>query len=243
MNKKFWKNAALYAGIVLFFIGLAYGFVPQVLDGKVVNQSDISGYMGMAQETQQWNSAHPDDRTAWTDSMFGGMPTTMLTGNGSGDWTQPVYNLLLTGKRPASYLLISLLGAFLLMLALGIHPLIAVGGAIAVTFCSYNMQIIQVGHNAKMLALAFVPWVLAAVIFTYRSALAGFKKVGVTTSGAGAWREWVPRTVLGAALFALALGFQIKANHVQITYYLAIIIFSYVLVLLIDTLARTKAWT
>lgn len=243
MNKKFWKNAALYAGIVLFFVGLAYGFVPQVLDGKVVNQSDISGYMGMAQETQQWNSAHPDDRTAWTDSMFGGMPTTMLTGNGSGDWTQPVYNLLLTGKRPASYLLISLLGAFLLMLALGIHPLIAAGGAIAVTFCSYNMQIIQVGHNAKMLALAFVPWVLASVIFTYRSALAGPKKVGVTdpgTSGAGAWREWVPRTVLGAALFALALGFQIKANHVQITYYLAIIIFSYVLVLLIDTLARKR---
>ncbi len=274
MNKKFWKNAALYAGIVLFFIGLAYGFVPQVLDGKVVNQSDISGYMGMAQETQQWNSAHPDDRTAWTDSMFGGMPTTMLTGNGSGDWTQPVYNLLLTGKRPASYLLISLLGAFLLMLALGIHPLIAAGGAIAVTFCSYNMQIIQVGHNAKMLALAFVPWVLAAVIFTYRSALAGPNSAGkgvkassvvagsdattassagadsastsnpVTpdpgTSGAGAWREWVPRTVLGAALFALALGFQIKANHVQITYYLAIIIFSYVLVLLIDTLARNR---
>jgi hypothetical protein len=143
MTKKA-KTIATYAGIILFFVFLAYGFVPQVLTGKIVNQSDISGYVGMAQESNAWNDAHPDDRTEWTNSMFGGMPTTMLNGNTKGDWTQPLYNLLLIGKRPASYLLISLIGAFLLMLAFGIHPLIAAGGAIAITFCSYNMQIIQV---------------------------------------------------------------------------------------------------
>jgi len=116
-------------------------------------------------------------------------------------------------------LFISLVGAFLLMLALGISPLLAAGGAIAVTFCSYNLQIIQVGHNAKMLAIAFAPWVLAAVVYTYRKALGGK-------------RRWLAATVLGAALFAMALNFQIKANHVQISYYLAIIIACYVLVLL-----------
>ncbi len=213
------KKILTYAGIVLFFLVVAYGFVPQVLGGKIVNQSDISGYVGMANETHEWNEEHPDDRTAWTNSMFGGMPTTMLTGNTEGDWTQDIYNVFLTGKRPGSYLFISLLGAFLMMLAIGIHPLIAVGGAIAVTFCSYNMQIIQVGHNAKMVALAFAPWVLAGVIYTYRSA---FKE-----------GRWLPKTVLGAALFAFALNFQIKANHVQISYYLAIIIFSYVIVLIV----------
>ena len=253
MNQDLWKKIGLYAGIVVFFIVLAYGFVPQVLQGKIVNQSDISGYLGMAQETHEWNAAHPEDRTAWTGSMFGGMPTTMLTGNGKGDWTKPLYDLMLTGKRPASYLLISLIGAFLLMLALGIHPLLAAGGAVAVTFCSYNMQIIQVGHNAKMLSLAFAPWVLAAVIFTYRSALgipgqAGNDGKGAGNDGKGAgnddisasWRGWLPRTILGAALFALALGFQLKANHVQITYYLAIIIFSYALVELIAVLVRDR---
>ena len=88
------KTIATYAGIVVFFIFLAYGFVPQVLTGKIVNQSDISGYVGMAQESNSWNDAHPDDRTEWTNSMFGGMPTTMLNGNTKGDWTQPLYNLL-----------------------------------------------------------------------------------------------------------------------------------------------------
>ena len=226
------KNILLYAGIVLFFLVLAYGFVPQVLSGKIVNQSDISGYVGMAHETNEWNSLHPEDRTAWTGSMFGGMPTTMLTGNTAGDWTQQLYNLTLTGRRPASYLFLSLLGAFLLMLSLGMNWLVAVGGAIAVTFCAYNLQIIQVGHNSKMLAMAWLPWVLAAVVWTYRSAL----------SEASDWRSWLPKTALGAALFAFALNFQIKANHVQISYYLAIIIFSYVLVLAVWLVRRHKDW-
>ena len=226
MNKTL-KNILLYGGIVLFFLVLAYGFVPEVLSGKIVNQSDISVYVGMAHETNEWNAEHPQDRTAWTGSMFGGMPTTMLTGNTAGDWTQSLYNLTLTGRRPASYLFLSLLGAFLLMLALGMDGLIAVGGAIAVTFCAYNLQIIQVGHNSKMLAMAWLPWVLAAVVFTYRKALSDRK-------------DWLPWTLLGAALFAMALNFQIKANHVQISYYLAIIIFSYVLVLVVWLLRGHK---
>lgn len=221
--KKTYKNILAYLGIVAFFLVLAYGFTPWVLEGKIVDQSDISGFVGMAKETNDWNGAHPGDRTAWTNSMFGGMPTTMLTGNTAGDWTKPIYDLFLTGKRPASYLFISLLGAFLLMLALGMNGLIAAGGAVAVTFCSYNMQIIQVGHNAKMLALAFAPWVLAGAIFTYKKALKGDR--------------WLPGMLLGAALFAMALNFQIKANHVQITYYLAIIILCYVLALAIWILA------
>ncbi|HBH20570.1 MAG TPA: hypothetical protein DDX33_00690, partial [Rikenellaceae bacterium] len=154
--------------IILFFIVLAYGFVPQVLGGKIVNQSDISGWQGMAKEMMDWNSAHPDDQTAWTDSMFGGMPTATIHASTKGDWTQKIYDFLLVGRRPATYLFISLLGAWLLMLSFGVHPLLAIGGAVAVTFCSYNMQIIQVGHNTKMQAIAFLPWVLAALVFTYR---------------------------------------------------------------------------
>ena len=217
------KKILIYAVIVLSFVVLSYGFVPQLLSGKIVNQSDISGWKGMAQETVQWNSEHPDDRTQWSGSMFGGMPTISFQTPVKGDWTQPLYNALMFMKRPASYLFISLLGAFLLMLALGISPIIAAGGAVAVTFCSYNLQIIQVGHNTKMQALSFLPWVLAALIFCYRSAVE--KK--------GSFKEWLPKTVLGAAFFGLTLSFQIKANHPQISYYLAILILLYALVLLV----------
>ena len=68
------KQILGFVGAVALFLVLAYGFVPQVLSGKIVNQSDISGYIGMSHEMTEWNKAHPDDPTAWTDAMFGGMP-------------------------------------------------------------------------------------------------------------------------------------------------------------------------
>ena len=214
-----WKKIAIGVGVVLLFLALSYGFVPQVLQGKIVNQSDISGFVGMSHEMSEWNKAHPDDPTYWTDSMFGGMPTTAISTQNSGDFTQGLYDLLFTGKRPATYLFVALLGAFLLMLALGISWPIAICGAVAIAFCSYNFQIIQVGHNTKMQAIALMPWVLAALVYTYRSR----------------------KPLLGAALFGLMLSFQVKANHQQITYYLAIIVLLYALVELIHTI-RSKEW-
>ena len=247
MNKELTKKILIYAGIVLLFLVLSYGFVPQVLGGKIVNQSDIASWKGMANEAVTHNAAHPEDPTAWTNSMFGGMPTTATIDDFHGDWTQKIYKFLLIGKRPATYLFITLLGAFLLMMSMGINGILAVAGAIAVAFCSYNFQIIQVGHNTKMQAIAYFPWVLAAMIFTYRSALRLPRRCasrndmkgksgseGYARDMKGDWKEWLPKTVLGAVLFALALSMQIKANHVQITYYLAIVIFVYAIAQLVS---------
>ena len=258
MNKKLLKNIGLYAGILLLFIGLAYGYTPQVLDGMIVNQSDIASWKGMANEAVTHNASHPEDPTAWTNSMFGGMPTTATIDSFEGDWTDAVYDFLLTGRRPASYLLLTLIGGFLLMLSIGTGKLVAIAGAIAIAFCSYNMQIIQVGHNTKMQAIAYFPWVLAGVIFTYRTVLSdrlprrSAPRNDVENNGPhtipsksshvipneaphvipseaweSSWKSWLPKTLLGATLFAFALSMQIKANHLQITYYLAIVIFAY----------------
>ena len=220
------KKVGIYISIVLLFAAIAYAFVPQVLQGKIVDQSDIAGWKGMAQEALSHNKANPDDPTAWTGSMFSGMPTTAITDTFEGDWTKDIYRTLMSGKRPASYLFITLAGAFLLMLSMGTRKIVAIAGAIAMTFCSYNMQIIQVGHNTKMQAIAFFPWVLAGIIFTYRSALKEEK--------------WLPKTLLGSVLFALALSMQIKANHIQITYYLAIVIFVFAIALFIHLVSNAE---
>ncbi len=196
------KKLGPWLAVLVGFVVLAYAYTPQVLQGKIVNQADISSWRGMANEIITWNEAHPDDPTLWTNSMFSGMPANAISILYDGDWTEPIYQLLFTGARPASYLLISLIGGLLLMLAFGVRLPLATLGAIAITFCSYNMQIIQVGHNSKMAAIAFLPWVLGAVVWAYRK-----------------------RPLWGAVLFAFALSFQIKANHPQITYYLALMIF------------------
>ncbi len=204
MNKNIRSKVLNTAIAIIAFIFIAYGYSPQVFQGKVVNQSDISSWQGMANEIVTYNDAHPGEKTLWTNSMFGGMPATSISVIYEGDYTDPIYKFLFTGERPASYLLISLIGGFLLFLAFGVNIWIAFMGAVALSFCSYNMQIIQVGHNSKMVAIAFMPWVLAAIVYAYRKS-----------------------ALPGGILFAFALSFQIKANHPQITYYLAIIILGY----------------
>ena len=204
MMKINFKKILPYIAILAGFIVLAYSYTPEVLSGKIVNQADISSWRGMANEIMEHNAAHPDDKTLWTNSMFSGMPATSIEVYFEGDYTNPIYKFLFTGARPASYLLISLIGGFLLFLAFGVSIPLSVVGAIAITFCSYNMQIIQVGHNTKMMAIAFMPWVMAAIVYAYRK-----------------------NGLLGAILFGFALSFQIKANHPQITYYLAIMVFGF----------------
>ena len=216
-NLKIWLP---YVAAVALFYVLAYMFTPQVFSGKVVNQSDIASWRGMANEIITYNESHPDqDPALWTNSMFSGMPATTISLKYDGDFLDIFYNAIhkLTGQRPPSYLLISMVGAFLLFLAFGVNPWLSIVGAVAISFASYNMQIIQVGHNSKMLAIAFMPWVLAAVVYAYRKK--GF---------------------LGAILFAFALSFQIKANHPQITYYLAIIVLGYGFAELYNHIAEKK---
>ena len=215
--KEILRKALPYVIIVAGFVMIAYAYAPQVLQGKVVNQSDISSWKGMSHEILEWNEEHPDDPALWTGSMFSGMPSTQISVPYKGDATTPLYDLLFWGERPPSYLIISLLGGFLLFLAFGVNPWLSAVGAIAVTFCSYNMQIIQVGHNTKMVAIAFMPWVLAALVYAYRR-----------------------KAFLGAVLFALALSFQIKANHPQITYYLAFIVFGYAIAELCGAIVAQK---
>lgn len=198
------KKILPYCIAIIAFIFIAYAYSPEILSGKIVNQSDISSWQGMSKEIVDYNNSHPGERALWTNSMFSGMPATSISVVYKGDLTFSIYKLLFTGERPASYLLISLIGGFLLFLAFGVNIYLAALGAIALTFCSYNMQIIQVGHNSKMAAIAFMPWVLASIVYAYRK------------------RPW-----LGAILFGFALSFQIKANHPQITYYLAIIILGF----------------
>lgn len=211
------KFAPFIIAIVGFII-LGYAYAPYTLSGKVVNQSDISSWHGMSKEIVDWNDAHPDDPTYWTNSMFSGMPANTISIKYQGDLTKYLYDLLLTGQRPASYLIISMIGAFLMFLAFGVNIWLAILGAITVSFCSYNMQIIQVGHNTKMIAIAFIPWVIAALVYAYR-------------------KNWL----LGGSLFGLALSFQIKANHPQITYYLAIIVLGFAIWQLCKTI-KNGSW-
>ena len=203
MKKFELKTLYPYGIALLLFIAISYAYFPALLQGKIVQQSDISSWRGAANEIIQ-HREKTGEEPLWTNAMFGGMPTTMISTYYKGNYIEKIYHALFVGPRPASYLILAFVSFFLLMLAMGVNVGFAFAGALTFGFCAYNFQIIQVGHNTKMVAIALMPMVLASVVYA-------FKK-----------NRW-----LGAALFGATLSFEITANHPQITYYLGMIVLFY----------------
>ena len=192
---------ALYPHLIaiITFIIIAYLYFLPTLEGKIVHQSDISSWRGAANEIIDYREKNGEE-PLWTNAMFSGMPTTMISTLYSGNYLENIYKQLFIGKAPTNFIVIAMVSFYFLLLAFGVNYWLAAIGALAFGFCSYNFQIIQVGHNAKMVAIAFMPAVLASLVYSFRK------------------NRW-----LGAVLFGITLSFEIMANHPQITFYLAFI--------------------
>ena len=176
-------------------------FAPIVFDGKTLSQHDITQFRGGAHETQDWAATHGHE-PLWTNSMFSGMPTYLISVHFPGDWSVYLQKALTLGlPGVVSNLFVALLCGYVLMLTLGRERLGAVAGAVAIGFSSYNLAILAAGHNTKSFALAYAPLVLAGLWATFRR------------------DKW-----LGAALFAVGLTLNVRANHPQITYYLGLLV-------------------
>ncbi len=188
--------------IVLFII-VSYSYFPEVLQGKIVNQSDVSSWRGAANEILE-HKEKTGEQTLWTNSMFGGMPSYMISTQYKGNLIKYIDHYLQLGKRPASYIFLAMFSFYLLMTVFGVNPWLGIIGSIAFAFSSYNFIIIQVGHNSKMLAIAYMPMVLAAVTYAFRKS-----------------------RILGSIFLGIALALEIVAKHPQITYYLGLIVMIY----------------
>lgn len=189
---------------LIIFISISYIYNSPVISGKVVNQSDVTSFLGAAKESLDLRES--GEEALWTNSMFGGMPTTLISMKYKGNFLDKIYSNLFLGPRPASYFILAFVGFYLLMLAIGVSPWLSIMGAIAFGFCAYNFQIIQVGHNGKMVAIAFMPWVLASAIYAFNK-----------------------NRLLGGIFLSLSLSFEIMANHPQITYYLGMTVLFFVI--------------
>lgn len=190
------KKSLPHIAAILFFLGLSFVlFAPQLQDMQL-QQSDNQQFQGMSKELNDYR-ARTGEEALWTNSMFGGMPSYLISTVYSTNYIRYVDDFLQLGHaRPASFLFIMLLGSYILMLALGMNPWLGIIGSLALSLSSYYFIIIAVGHNSKMIAIAYLVPLIGSVILAYRRKL------------------W-----LGVALAGLFLGLELYSGHPQITYY------------------------
>ena len=185
---------------LLGFVVVALLYFYPVLQNKVIYQSDIVQYIGMAKEQNDFR-AQFNEEPYWTNAAFVGMPTYQLGAKYPHNYIKSIDSFLRFLPRPADYLFLYFLGFYVLLLVLKIDPLKAFFGALAFGFSTYLIIILGVGHNAKAHAIAYMPLVVAGIILVFQK-----------------------RIILGGLLTLLAAGLEIQANHPQMTYYLFLFI-------------------
>jgi hypothetical protein len=196
---------------ILIFLALtAVYFAPVLFEGKAMAQHDILQFKGGAKEIQDYREATGEE-TLWTNSMFSGMPSYLINTRYSGDLSGYIHTIL-TFNLPAmaGNIFITLLCAYILLVTLRLNTWVSVIGAIAITFTSYNFIILEAGHNTKSLTIAYIPLVLAGMFYALRRNL------------------WI-----GAAIFALGLTLNLHFNHLQMTYYMLLMVLVWMVVELV----------
>ena len=183
--------------LVLFFV-VAFLFCQPAFQGQVLQQHDIIGVKGMAQNAIEYQEiyGHPP---LWNTHLFGGMPNYQVAVSGPAIIPQFTKILSLGLPEPANFFFIAALCFYILCLCFSINPYIGIFGGLAFAFATYNPVILNAGHITKMMAIGYAPALMGGVVLLFRKKY--WLGLGVTT------------------LFASA---EITANHPQINYYLLI---------------------
>ncbi len=204
--------------VVLFaLISFAY-FFPADIEGKILYRHDSAASKGLGREMAEYK-AQTGEVTRWMNSVFSGMPTYQsapeYTSTKGVQGALSVYHLFL--PENVWYVFAYLLGFYILLRAFDFRQSLAVLGSIIWAFSTYFLIIIAAGHIWKVMALAYLPPMIAGVVLSYR--------------GKYLW---------GFIVTAIFSAFEVNANHVQMTYYFLFVILFMIIAYLVDAIRKKE---
>ena len=190
--------------VFVFFLVTVIFYHPLIFGGKEISQHDIIQGLGASQEIVDFRD-QTGEEALWTNSIFGGMPAYLINMRWSGDLMLYVHRLLSVWlPSAAGVTLVGCLSFYLLMLAFSVRPWVAIIAGLAYGLGSFNIISIEAGHMWKVWAIAYMPMVLAGVHLTVNK-----------------------KYIYGALVLAIGLALELRSNHLQITYYLLLLLLIY----------------
>lgn len=203
--------------VVVFLIATVIFFKPLFFDNRVLAQGDVTQWQGSAKELSDYRNATGEE-ALWAPATFSGMPAYLISVRWS---TQAIgfIKQVITLWMPsgANNIFLACICYYIMLLAFRVRPYLAIAGAIAFAFSSFMLIGLTAGHNARIGAMALIPLVLAGIHLSF--------------SG---------KRVLGFGLTATAIALQLRENHLQVTYYLLIIVAGYGIMQLVVSIREKK---
>ena len=197
MLKSIFKSALPHIIAVAIFAIVAIIYCKPALEGKVLQQSDITQWKGMAQDAFSYKEKY-GYTPLWSNSMFGGMPAYQTTGVGGFEYSVGWINQLLTLglAEPISLFFLASICFYFLAQVLGFNTIISIIGALGYSYATYNPIIVSIGHITKMHSIAYLPLFIGSLLVLYQK-----------------------KYLLGGILTSVAAVLLIQGNHIQIDYY------------------------
>jgi hypothetical protein len=170
-----------------------------------------------AKVLQDYNKTHKD-QALWDPNIFGGMPSYLVSLPNKYPFiketltlTKNIFSWRLT------YLMLGAIGVYVLATLLGFECLVAIIMALAFALTGHFVGLLDIGHNTKFRAIMFIPWIIWSMFYLRDK-----------------------RNLLGLSVFSASLIAQFRANHLQITYYVLLLIVFYWIYELIEALKSKK---
>ena len=199
--------------VAIFFLITIFFFNPIFFENKVLLQGDIQQFIGSAKAIEDFRE-ETGEEALWTNSMFGGMPAYLISvqwGNQAIAYLKTVMALFL--PHPIASIFVAFVSYYILLLAFRVRPYLAIAGAVAFGLSSYMIIGLAAGHNGRIGAIAFMPLIMAGIHLAFRG-----------------------KRILGFGVTAAAMALHLRENHVQMTYYLLLIVLIYGVIQLLEAL-------
>jgi hypothetical protein len=192
------KSGPTILAIVLFLV-ISVAYFSPVLEGKKLQSSDGAQFKGMAKEIVDYREATGKE-ALWTNTAFSGMPAYLISTLYPGEFISKIQKSITAISQPVMILTFSFVFFFILCLLLDIGVWTAFAASLAYGFMTFTFVVMVTGHLTKALALTYMSLIVAGI-------LVAFKK----------------NKIVGSLIAALGLSLMLSANHLQMTYYAAIL--------------------
>lgn len=204
--------------VAVFLLVTVLFFKPAFFEHKKLEQHDIQQWEGSSKALRDFRE-QTGSEGLWAPTMFSGMPAYLINvqwGNKPVGWIKKIATLSL--PHPFANIYLAFLSYYILLLCFRVRPYLAIAGALAFGLSTYMIIGLSAGHNARIGAIALMPLVMGGIHLAYRGNL-----------------------LLGFGLTATGFALQLRENHLQITYYLAMIVVVYAIIRLIEALKSGQA--
>ncbi|MEQ9591645.1 MAG: hypothetical protein RLN86_03560, partial [Cyclobacteriaceae bacterium] len=206
----------LIAALVFFGVTIIF-FNPVFFDNKAISQHDIQQWEASSKVLRDYREATGDEGL-WAGSMFGGMPAYLVNLEWSNGPIVAIKQIVALGlPHPVINIFWAFVSYYIMLLAFRVRPMLAIAGALAFGLSSYMIVGLAAGHNARIGSIAFMPLVMAGIHLAFSN-----------------------KRVLGFGVTALGLAMHLRENHLQMTYYLLLVVLVYGLIQLIEAIREKR---